>query len=78
MATKRDDDALRFLKVDDIHDVFDGERLEIELIGEGIVGRDGLWVVVDDDSLIAFLLNRPNSVRGRIVELNALTDSDWA
>jgi len=62
--------------VDDVHHVLDHQRLEVEFVAGGIVGRDGFGVVVDDDGFIARFADRPDGVYGRIVELDALTDAD--
>ena len=64
--------------MDDVHDVFAGERLEVELVGGGIVGGDGFGVVVHDDGLKAELPDRPHGVDSRIVELDTLPDADGA
>ena len=76
LSAERHDDRLRFFEVDDVHHVLDHQRLEVEFVAGGIVGRDGFGVVVDDDGFIARLADRPDGVYGRIVELDALTDAD--
>ena len=40
------------LGLDDLEDVLDGERLEVEPVGGVVVGRDGLRVAVDHDRLV--------------------------
>ena len=62
--------------MDYIHDILCRQGLEIELVGSGIVGRNGLGVVVDYYRLIAELLNGMDGVDGRIVKLNALSYTD--
>ena len=47
------DDALGLLDVDDVHDVLERQRLEVEAIGGVVVGGDGLGVAVDHDRLVA-------------------------
>jgi hypothetical protein len=47
------DHALGLLLVDDLEDVLERERLEIEAVGRVVVGRDGLGVAVDHDGLEA-------------------------
>ena len=54
------------------------ERLEVELVAGGVVGGDGLGVVVDDDGLVAALLDGLDGVDGGVVELHALADADGA
>ena len=62
--------------MDYIHDILCRQGLEIELVGSGVVGRNGLGVVVDYYRLIAELLNGMDGMDSRIVELNALSDTD--
>ena len=76
LSAKRCDNALRLLKLDDIHNVLCSKRLEIKLVCGGIVGGNGLGVIVDDNSLVARIFNSRNRVNGGIVKLNTLTDTD--
>ena len=76
LPAQRGDDTDRLLEADDVHDVLDGQRLEVELVRGGVVGGDRLGVVVDDDGLIAVFADGGDSVDGRIVELDALADAD--
>ena len=66
------------LHLDDVHDILGEQRLKVQTVGGIIVRGDGLGVVVDDDYLVAQLLQRPDAVDGGIVELDALTDADGA
>ena len=70
------DHALGLLEVHDGHDVLGGQRLEVELVGGGVVGGDGLGVVVDDDGLVARALDGLHRVDRGVVELHALADAD--
>ena len=70
--------AHRLFHLDDVHDILGAQRLEVQPVGGIIVRGNSLRVVVDDDHLIAQLLQRPDAVDGGIVELNALTDTDGA
>ena len=76
LATEGDYNALRLFEMDYIHDILCRQGLEIELVGSGVVGRNGLGVVVDYYRLIAELLNGMDGVDGRIVKLNALSYTD--
>ena len=76
LATELDDDPLRLLEVDDVHDVLDGERFEVQLVGDGEVGGHRLRVGVHDDRLIPGGLDGLDRVHGGVVELDALTDAD--
>ena len=58
LTAERRYDAYRLLKVDYIHHVLGAKRLEIQLIGAGVVRRNGLGVIIDYYCLIARLLNR--------------------
>ena len=62
--------------LDDVHDILGEQRLEIQPVGGIVVGGDGLGVVVDDDDLVAQLLERPDAVDGGVIELDALADPD--
>ena len=73
-----DHDADGVLDIDDLQHVLGRERLEIQAVGGVVVRGDGLGVVVDDDDVIAHGLERPHTVDGRIVKLDALPDADRA
>ena len=75
LATELHDDAIRLLDVDDVHHVFVRQRLEVELVGRVVVGRDGLRIAVDHDGLEPDLFERERRVHAAIVELDALPDS---
>ena len=65
----------RLLEMHHVHHVLGRERLKIELVGGGVIGRDGLGIVVDDYRFIAELLYRAHGVDGGVIEFNALTDA---
>ncbi len=69
------DDAGRPLGLDDVHHVFEGERLEVEAVGGVVVGGDGLGVAVHHDRLEAALSERVGRVHAAVVELDALPDT---
>ncbi len=58
--------------------IFGGQRVKVQTVGGIEVGGYGLGVVVDDDSLVAVLLQRPDTVYRAVVELDALSDPDGA
>ncbi len=68
--------ANRLLHCDDVHDVLRVQGLEVQPVGGVVVGGDRLRVVVDDDHVVAQLLQRPDAVDGGVVELDALADAD--
>ena len=75
LAAELDDHAVGLLALDDVHDVFEGERLEVEAIGGVVVGRDRLGVAVDHEGLAALLVEGEARVAAAVVELDALADA---
>jgi hypothetical protein len=53
LADDARDRAGLLLGVDDLEDVLEGQRLEVEAVGRVVVGGDGLGVAVDHDRLEA-------------------------
>ncbi|CUP62700.1 Uncharacterised protein [Segatella copri] len=47
LTTGRYDDTMRLLHLDDIHHTLEGQLVEVETVAHIVVGRYGLWVVVD-------------------------------
>ena len=62
------------LSLDDVHDILERERLEVEAVGRVIVRGDRLGVAVDHDGLIALGLERVGSMHAAVVELDALAN----
>ena len=58
----------------DLHDVLEGQRLEVEPVGDVVVGGDGLGVAVDHDGLVAVRQGH-GGVDAGVVELDALADA---
>ncbi len=85
LAAELDDDAddagaarglaALVLGLEDLGDVFEGERFEVEPVGGVVVGGDGLGVAVDHDGLVADLAQGLDGVDARVVELDALADA---
>ena len=79
LAAELDDDAGdragQRLGVDDLQDVLQGERLEVEPVGGVVVGGDGLRVAVDHHGLVAGVAQREGGVDAGVVELDALADA---
>ena len=57
----------------DLDDVLEGQGLEVEPVGDVVVGGDGLRVAVDHDGLVAIGQGH-RGVNTGVVELNALAD----
>ena len=76
LAAQRRDHAVGLFKIDDVHHILGSQRLKIQLVGGGVVGGDGLGVIVDDDGLVARLFDGHDGVDGGVVEFHALTDAD--
>ena len=60
---------------DDLEDVLEGQRLEVQAGGDVVVGGDGLRVAVDHHGLVAGLAQRHGGVDAGVVELDALADA---
>ncbi len=45
--------AFRFFERNNVHHVLYHQRLEVELVAGGVVGRDGFGIVIDDDRFVA-------------------------
>ena len=75
LAAKRHHDAVGALDIDDIHDVLIGERLKVQAVRGVVVGRDGLGVAVDHDSLKAAGRQRVARMYAAVVELDALANA---
>ena len=78
LAAEGHDDTDRLLDLDDVHDVFRRQGLEVQAVRGVVVRGDRLRVVVDDDDVVAQLFERPDAVDRGVVELDALSDADGA
>jgi len=58
----------------DLEDVLERERLEVQLVRDVKVGRDGLGVRVDHDRLEAQLAERQPRAHAAVIELHTLAD----
>jgi hypothetical protein len=68
------DHPLRLLQAHDLQHVLQRQRLEVELVGDVEVGRDGLRVGVDHDGLPPGLAQRERRLHAAVVELHPLPD----
>src|SRR3989338_2226472 len=67
--------ALRLLLVDDIHHVFQRDRLEIQPVGRVIIGGNRLRVAINHDGLEAGLFQREGCVTATVIEFYPLPDA---
>ena len=74
LAAELRDDAQGLLFLIDAEDVFQGQRLEIQLVGRIVVCGNRLRVAVYDDGLKAQLLESESRVYAAVVKLNSLSD----
>src|ERR1051325_8182193 len=75
LSAKLHDHTLGLLDVDDVHHVFERERLEVETIGSVVVSRDCLRVAVDHDGLEAGFMQCKRRVTAAVVKLDSLPDT---
>ena len=75
LAAERHHDAVGLLDIDDVHNVFVGERLEIQAVARVVVGGHGFGVAVHHDGFVAGLVQRIARMHAAVVELNALADA---
>ena len=75
LSAERHDDALGLLGLDDVHDVLEGEGLEVQTVRGVVVRRDGLGVAVDHDGLVALGGKGVGGMHAAVVELDALADA---
>ena len=75
LATELDDDPIGLFNFDDVHDVFKGQRLEVETIGGIVIGTHRLGITVHHDGLVAVFFQGKGGMHAAIVELNALPNA---
>ena len=78
LSAQRYHNTHRLLKLKHIHNVLDGQRLKVEFVAGGVIGRNSFGVVIDDDCFIARLADCPDSVNRRIIKFDALPNANGA
>ena len=78
LAADAGDDGVRPLKADDTGDIFQRQRLHVNLVRDGGVGHDGRGVAVAQNDLIALFFQGEAGLRAGIVKFRRLTDDDGA
>ena len=69
---------IRFLHIHNGLHIFPSQWFKIQLICNIKICADRLWIVVDNNRLIAFLCKCPGTVNRTKIKFNALTDSNGA
>ena len=75
LTTSRDDDTMWLFHVDDIQHSFKGQLIEIQTVTHIIIGRDGLWVIVDHHRAPSLLADRVQCLYTTPVELHRRADA---
>ena len=75
LSAGRDDDAMRVLKLEDIHNTFEGKLVEVEAVAHVVVRRYRLRIVVDHHRAPALLANRVQRLHTAPVELHRASDA---
>ena len=75
LSAHRENHTIRLLKVDDIHDTLEGQFVEIKTVAHVIIGRNGLWVVVDHHALMTLLAGSLECIDRTPVELDRRADA---
>jgi len=74
LAAETHDDPVGSLLLADIQNVFQRERLEVELVRRVVVGGDRFGVAVHHDGLVPLFCQTHHAVNATIIELDSLAD----
>ena len=78
LAAQAGQDAVRLLALEDALDALDGERLEVDDVGDARVGHDRGRVAVEQDRAHALVAQRAARLCAGVVELGRLADDHRA
>ena len=78
LAAQGGHDGLGTLPAQDLADELQGDRLDVDPVGDLTVGHDGGRVGVDEDDLVTLLTQGQAGLGSGVVELCGLTDEDRA
>src|SRR3990172_11245966 len=78
LAAQGGQEAVRPLAPDDAGDYGDSERLNVDGIGDPLVGHDGSGVGVDENGVDALFAEGAAGLRAGAIELRGLADDDGA
>ena len=76
LATHRGQQAIWTFASDHLLDERNGQRLDVDTVGDVLVGHDGGWVRIDQDRADALLPHGLASLGPGVVELGRLADDD--
>ena len=75
LSAGSNDDTMRHLQVNDVHNAFKGQLIKVETVTHIIVGRHCLGVEVDHDRAVALLTYSVQRLNATPVELYRRTDT---
>ena len=78
LTTIGNNNADWLFKIDDWFYIFPGNWFEVEAVCGVKVCGNCFWVVVNDNDFVAKFFESPDRVNAGIVELDPLTDANWA
>ena len=78
LAADAGDDGVGPLIADDLGDIFQSQRLHVDLVGDHGVGHDGGGVGIAQHHLVAFFLQGKTGLGTGVVKLRRLADDDGA
>ena len=78
LSAKGNHYSLRLFDINNVHNVFVSQRLEIKAIGRIVVSRYRFRIAVDHDGFIAGIMQCVACMHAAIVKLNALANAIWA
>ncbi len=75
LATELHDDPLRLLLRQNLQDILQSERLEVQPVGNVVIGGNGFRITVDHDGLESVLAQLQGGMHAAVVELDSLPDA---
>ena len=78
LTTKLHNRTVRFFNIYNIFHVFRCQWFKVQFVRHIKIRADCFRIVIDDNCLITTLSQRPHAVHGTEIELDSLSDTDWA
>ena len=75
LPAELNDHAIGIFPIDDVQNLFQGQRLEVELVRSVVIRADSLRVAIDHDGLITVFFERKGGMHAAVIELDALADA---